>query len=144
MKLSMSEILQKASAMSSRKEKVNFLRMNYSLQFHKVLEYALNPDIKFKLPEGIPPFTPLQTHEAQGMLYSEARRLYLFVEGGHPGLDAQGKQGDLKRERLFIGILESIDPDDAKLLCAVKDKKIPYKGITYKLVKEAFGEYRNG
>jgi hypothetical protein len=39
---------------------------------------------------------------------------------------------------MFIQILESIDPEDAKLLLAVKDKRIPYNGITQKLVKEAF------
>jgi len=43
----------------------------------------------------------------------------------------------IKRESLFIDLLESIHPEEAKLVCSVKDKKIPYKGITKKLVKEA-------
>ena len=42
----------------------------------------------------------------------------------------------LKRETLFIGLLESIDPEDAKVLLAAKDKKL--KGITAAIVNEAF------
>lgn len=144
MKLSMSEILSQASEISNKKERIAFLQRNYSPQLHKLLEYAFNPDIKFALPEGIPPFKKLDIHEAQGMLYSEIRKLYIFVEGMHPGLDAKGREGAMKREQLFVAMLENIDPHDAELLCAVKDKKIPYKRITYKLVKEAFGEYKHG
>ena len=62
----------------------------------------------------------------------EARRLYLFIEGGHPTL----KQ--TRREQLFIELLEILNPEDAKLLCNIKDKKMPYKGITYNLTKEVF------
>lgn len=144
MRLSMSEILSQASEIKSKKARIEFLQRNYSPQLHKLLEYAFNPDIKFALPPGIPPFQKLETFEAQGMLYSEIRKLYIFVEGMHPGLDAKGREGALRRESLFITMLEAIDPEDAELLCSVKDKKIPYKGITYKLVKEAFGEYNHG
>jgi len=35
-------------------------------------------------------------------------------------------------------LLETIDKEDAKLLIAVKDKKIPYKGITKKFVEEMY------
>jgi hypothetical protein len=35
-------------------------------------------------------------------------------------------------------VLESIHPKEAKVLIAVKDKKLPYKGLTKKLVEEAF------
>ena len=66
------------------------------------------------------------------MLYQEARRLYLFLEGGNDNLTA------LRREQLFISFIESIDKEDAKLMLAAKDKKIPYKGITAKLVNTAF------
>ena len=150
MRLSMSEILDQASKMNGRKAKIEFLRQHYSPQLHKVLEYAFNPNIKFDLPEGTPPYKPLDSHEGQGMLYTESPKLYIFVEGAHPGLEKMNrdnpnmKPGSRKREYLFIAMLENVDPADAKLLCAVKDKKVPYKGITYKLVKEAFGEYNHG
>jgi hypothetical protein len=66
------------------------------------------------------------------MLYSETRRLYIFIEGGNPNIPR------VKREALFIAMLESLAPADAKLICAAKDKKLPYKGLTVKLINEAF------
>ena len=43
-----------------------------------------------------------------------------------------------KRERLFIGILESIHPQDAELVLKMVEKKMPAKGLTRKIVEEAF------
>ena len=65
-------------------------------------------------------------------LLAEVRRLYLFIKGGNPNLTK------IKREALYIEMLESIHPEDAKLLINIKDKKIPYKGVTLKIIKEAF------
>jgi len=65
-------------------------------------------------------------------MYTEARRLYLFIEGGNPNLT------QLKRESMFIDLLQSISPDDAKLLVAAKDKKLPYEGLTSATVLKAF------
>lgn len=142
MRLSMSEILENTTKISKRSEKIEYLRKHYSPQLHKILEFALNPDIKFSLPEGHPPFQPLTKDEGHDILYREARRLHLFTVGGHPGLDSSGKSGQVKRERIFIDMLEQVHPDDAKLLIAMKDKHIPHKGISKKLIDEAFGEYR--
>jgi hypothetical protein len=47
----------------------------------------------------------------------------------------------MRRESLFITLLESVDPKDAKLLLSVKNKKLPYKNITKDLIQEAFGDY---
>ena len=66
------------------------------------------------------------------MLYTEARRLYLFIEGGNPNLT------QLKRESMFVDLLQSINPEDAKLLISIKDKKLPYKGLSSKTVLKAF------
>ena len=62
--------------------------------------------------------------------------MYLFLEGpaGNPNL----KQ--LRREQLFIQMLESLHPLEADVLLQVKDKKLNYRGLTYKLVKETFPE----
>jgi hypothetical protein len=63
---------------------------------------------------------------------AETRRLYLFLKGGNPNITK------LRREALYIELLESVHPEDAKMLIAAKSKKLPYKGINAKLVKEAF------
>jgi hypothetical protein len=38
---------------------------------------------------------------------------------------------------MFVEFLERLDPDDAKLILAMKDKKMPFPGITVQHVKEA-------
>ena len=135
MKLMISEILEKASNLSTKKEKIEFLRKHYTKQLHLLLMHVFDPSVKFLLPDTDPPYKPNPTNESQGMLYSEIRKFYLFCEGGHPTL----KQN--KREQLFVAMLENIDPADAKLMLHVKNKKLPYKGITPSLIQEAFGDY---
>jgi len=132
MRLSIAEILEKSQEFKTRKEKVAWLQANDTPALRTVIKYAWDDNIKFLLPKGSVPYTPMLTNEGQGMLYHEARKLYLFVEGGNPNL----KQ--LRREQLFIQLLESIDPKDADLIVNVKDKKLPYKGLDRNLIKEAF------
>ena len=58
----------------------------------------------------------------------------MYIEGGHDGLT------QLRRESLFISMLESLHPKEAMVVIQVKDKKLKYRGLTYKLVKETFPE----
>jgi len=39
---------------------------------------------------------------------------------------------------MFVSLLERLSPDEAKILIAVKDQKLTYKGLTYKLVKDTW------
>ena len=130
MRLGIAEVLKMVSEQKTKEEKINVFRKNDSSALRTVLKYALDPTIKWALPPGAPPYKPTSYLDQQSMLYQEAKRLYLFVEGGNPNLTP------LKRESLFIGLLESIDPEDAKVLLAAKDKKL--KGITTAIVNEAF------
>lgn len=113
-------------------ERVSALRQNDSDILRMVLQYCFHDGIKWLLPEGEVPYTPNANEDQRNMFFSQARTLYLYVEGGNPNL----KQ--LRREQLFIALLESIDPEDAKLVVSIKDKKLPYKGIKKEMVKEAF------
>ena len=128
-----SKILKDASEIKGRQDRIQFLKTHHPNQLLKLLlQYVYDPNIKFDLPPGAPPYKETEALDQSGRLYQEMRRLYLFLEGGNPNLHA------IRRETLFIQLLESIDPEDAKLMCAIKDKKMPYKGITEKLVREAF------
>lgn len=132
MKLGIAEILENCTKLESRNEKIEYLRKNDSQTLRAIFQGAFDPGIVWALPEGAPPYKPCEFFDQEGRLYQETRRLYLFLKDGNPNLTA------LKRESLFIALLESIAPADAKLLVEVKDKKMPFKGITVKLVQEAF------
>ena len=132
MKLGISEILKKASTITDDAERVGYLRQNQSTTLHMIFRGAFDPGIKWVLPEGNPPYKPNDLVDQHHRLFTEARKLYLFVEGGSPNL----KQ--LRRETLFVELLETVDPEDAKLLLAIKDKTLPYPGVTVDIVNQAF------
>lgn len=127
-----SQILEEASELPSKEDKIDYLRRNDSVVLRQILRYALDPSIEWLLPKGKVPYKPSPFPDGENMLYTETRRLYLFVKGGNDALSP------LKREQLFIQLLEALDPRDAELICAVKDKRLPYKGLSTKLIKETF------
>ena len=132
MKLGVAEILEKISGMTSRSDRIRMLQENNSVALQTVLRGAFDPSIKWLLPEGEPPYKPNDLVDQEHIFYHECRKMYLFVEGGNPGL----KQ--LRREALFVQLLETVDAKDAKLLLAIKDKHLPYPGVTPDIIKEAF------
>jgi hypothetical protein len=126
-------LLKEISELSSNKEKAQALSNHrFAESFKIIFRYTYDPEIKWLLPEGNPPYKPCEFLDIEGRLLSELRKLYLFVEGGNPNLT------NLRRETLFIQLLESVDPNDAKLLLAMKDKKSAFSGINKTIVRQAF------
>lgn len=132
MQLGVSEILMKVSKLKKENEKIDELRKHNCPALLTVLQGAFDDRIKWLLPEGAPPYSPNPAVETHNVLHSEIRKMYLFVNGGNPNLN------QLKRESLFIQLLEAVHHDDAKILVNIKDRKLPYKGITKELVNKAF------
>jgi hypothetical protein len=134
MKKSIYNIFKTISESGSEQDVIESLRLYGSPVIRTMLKYAFDPNIKWLLPEGPPPYKPCEYLDQEGRLLSEIRKLYLFIEGGNPNLNT------VKREMLFIQLLESIDKEDAELMCHIKDKKLPFKNITQKVAKKAFPE----
>lgn len=132
MKLGIAQVLKNANELDTVEKRRDYILANDSPAIQAILKHCYEPNIKFALPSGKAPYVPSDGDRLEGRLYGEVRKLYLFVEGGHPNLTK------LKREQLFIDLLESIHPEDAELLVAVKDKKMPYKHITLNLVKKTY------
>ena len=97
--------------------------------------------VKSAIPEGIVPYTPndAPTPEAQSKLASQYRTLYNYVRGGNDSLR------QVKRESLFIELLESLHPDEAELICLDKDKTMNKKyRVTHNVIKEAYPDVEWG
>lgn len=94
-----------------------------------LFEYAFNPANKFVLPDGDPPYkedaAPMGMSPAN--LVMELKKLYVFCRADLTAI---------RRETLFVQLLENVHPTEAKLLLAVKDQDLTnlYKNITHKLV----------
>lgn len=132
MRKSLSEILQLVDEAKTKQEKVDLLRQYDSPALRGIILACYDPNLKWLLPAGTPSYKPSNLTDIEGRLYNEVKHLYLFVEGGNPNLSAP------KRQNIFIQMLESVTPNDAKLLIGCKDRKMPYKSVTKKLVDEAF------
>ena len=130
------EIFTKINNAKDKPQKIDILRSFDNQAMRTLLKAAFDPKIKFDLPEGNPPFirneAPAGTEHTS--LASEAKKLYHFVVGGNNEITK------LKKETMFIQMLESLHADDAKVLLAVKEKELNkvYKGLTAECVKEAF------
>ena len=132
MRVGVAEFLEKVSKLKKKEEKVAALKANDSFVIRTIMQGAFDPRIVWALPEGEPPYKPNDLVDQENVLIHDARKLIHFVEGGNPGL----KQ--IKREALYVEMLETVTPADAKMLVAIKDKKLPWKGITADVVKEAY------
>ena len=65
--------------------------------------------------------------QGKASIRAEYKKFYNFCKGGNPSLSS------LRRETMFINILEGLHPLEAEILCLVKDKKLAEK---YKITKE--------
>jgi len=129
--VSVAEFLEKVGKLRKTQEKIDALKANDSFVLRVILQGAFDPTVKWMLPEGEPPYKPNDLTDQEHVLINEARKILYFVEGFY----------DLpttKREMMFIELLETVAPKDAELLCSIKEKKLPFNGITLFHVKEAF------
>ena len=69
----------------------------------------------------------------------EFKRFYNFIKGGNDGLS------NIRRETMFINILQGLHPLDAEIVCLIKDKKLESKyNITKEIVSQAYPDIKWG
>lgn len=135
MRVGVAEFLEKVSKLKKKEDKVEALRVNDSYVIRTILQGAFDPRIEWLLPPGTPPFKANQLVDQENVLIKESRKLVYFVRGGGDNLKP------LKRESMFVELLESVAPADAIMLCAIKEKKLPWKGITVDVINEAYPNF---
>jgi len=97
-----------------------------------VFEYAFDKNKKMMLPEGEPPYkkdtAPLGMSPAN--FYQQVKKFYIFLRSD---LNA------VRREQLFIQLLESLHPSEAAVCVAIKDQALTglYPNITADLAVKA-------
>ena len=126
------EVIRRTKNKRNKKDKANELKENESWALKDILRGAYDSTVKFSFPEGDPPFTPNQEHNAPANLLKEHKRFIYFVTGG-PGDDMP----PYKRERILFEILEGVHPEDAKLVVNMINKKT-LEGISRPVIEEAF------
>ena len=160
------EILDLASRQRSKAKKIEVLRKYDHKALRHVLIWNFDEAIVSILPEGEVPYvgydenvsysgslTTKLSHQVRSMhekgnfslgagdqqghttIRRESKHFYRFVKGGD---DAMNK---IKRESVFINILQTLPEPEAEILVLVKDKLLTTKyNITKELVAEAYPE----
>jgi hypothetical protein len=133
----LSEVLKKVHNAKTKDKKVEILKEYDCEPLRMVLKSSFDPNIQWLLPEGEVPFRANESEEGteHTVLRREAKKLYRFIKGGDDSLQ------QMKRENMFIQMLEGLHISEAELLVNAKDKKLHqvYKGLSDNVVKEAFG-----
>ena len=129
---SLPELFNRVSKAETKDEKIALLRGHKNTQaLHTVLQGAFHPDIVWELPEGAPPYKKDGGEYGvnPSILEREVRKLVYFTS-------RTGKliQSKMKREEIFVSMLESMHPSESELLIQMKDKKID--GLTAQLIWE--------
>ena len=161
------EILELASKQRAKAKKVEVLQEYENDALKSIFIWNFDESVISMLPEGEVPYGDSDDQsiysgtlseniakEARGgesatgqdldgrgktSLRREYQNLYHFVKGGNDSLTA------LRRETMFIQMLEGLHPEEAKILCLVKDKQLQTKyKITQEVVAEAFPDIRWG
>jgi len=126
------EILEEVGKQRNRIDKVKILKSNESWALKDIIKGSMDEKIIWNLPEGQPPYTPATAHHHPANLLRENTKFKYFVKGG------QGdKMPKYKREQIFLGILEGIHPEDAKVVLSMINKE-KLKGLSKPVVEEAF------
>jgi len=136
MKTLLPQVLEEVERVKTRQDKINVLKAYDSQQLRGLLQINFNPNVKMDLPEGTPPFKrdeKIQAGFTETNLYAEFRRLYVWLQ-------ADVNVTKLRKEHLFIQLLEGIHYTEADVLCLAKDKKLEtkYKTLTEDIIREAF------
>lgn len=145
-----SEVLQRVSNAKTKAEKVDLLQRYKSPALTKILLCNFAKNIQFMFPDGETPFKALGMPKGiqHQLLFREHRLIDKMIKKEVKGVVYYGCSGktqpsiqQLKKEALWIQLLESLHADEAELLDLIKDKKLTdrYK-VTKANVVEAFPE----
>ena len=135
------EILELVDSQRTKAKKIEILREYNDLALKAILIWNFDPTAISVLPEGPVPYkeneVPIGTDHTS--LRREWKNLYHFVKGGNDRLSA------IRRETMFVQMLEGLHPEEAKIICLVKDKDLESKyKITYDIVQQAFPDIQWG
>ena len=164
------EILNLVSKQRSKSKKIEVLKKYEEPSLKSILIWNFDESVISLLPEGEVPYSEYdeqttksgtlstKINEEVRNMYSkgsfslgvsdkqsrttirrESKNFYHFVKGGNPKLNG------IRRETMFINLLQGLHPLEAEIICLAKDKKLSDKyKITKEIVAEAYPDIKWG
>ena len=163
------EVLNLVSKQRTNLKKVEVLQRYEDPSLKSILIWNFDESIKSSLPDGIVPYSSVgeqgsfsgtlsgkiedavgkmeelnsrslgSQDQGRSSIRKEYTKFYNFIKGGNDGLSS------LRRETMFINVLEGLHPLEAEILFLVKDKKLETKyKITKEIVSQAYPDIKWG
>lgn len=131
-----SELLTAVHGKKNKADKVKLLKEHTRDDVKALIIWNYDKGIVSAIPEGDVPYKKNDAPANSGghtRLVHEWRTLYNYIKGGND------KLSQMKREQMFVQLLESLHADEAEILLLVKDKELQSKyRITRQVVEEAY------
>ena len=137
----MNEILELVSEQKTDAKKVALLKEYECDALKSLFIWNFDDSVISLLPPGTVPYkpneNPLGTDHSS--LRREQRNLYMFVKGGNDALST------IRRETIFIQMLEGLHPKEADIVIAVKDRGLEdMYDVSFEVVEEAYPDIQWG
>jgi hypothetical protein len=163
------EVLNLISKQRTNLKKVEVLQRYEDPSLKSILIWNFDESIKSALPDGIVPYSSVgeqgsfsgtlsgkiedavgkmeelnsrslgSQDQGRSSIRKEYTKFYNFIKGGNDGLSS------LRRETMFINVLEGLHPLEAEILFLVKDKKLETKyKITKEIISQAYPDIKWG
>ena len=135
------EVLELVDKQRTKAKKIEILEEYSSDALKSILIWNFDQTVVSMIPEGKVPYikneVPVGTDHTS--LRREWKNLFHFVKGGND------KISSIRRETMFIQLLEGLHPEEAEIVCLVKDKALEDKyTITYDIVRQAYSDIKWG
>ena len=127
------EVLDLVDSQRTKAKKIQILQEYSDDALKAILIWNFDPTAISIIPSGPVPYkeneVPVGTDHTS--LRREWKNLYHFLKGGNDSLN------NIRRETMFINILEGLHPLEAEIIVLVKDKNLETK---YKITKDIVAE----
>jgi len=129
------EVFERFENLTKKEDKLKLLKENNHPALQDILRINFDADVVSVLPAGAPPYEKDDAPKghSSSSLFKLHRQFKYFFKGPFAN-----QVQPIRREGIFLNILESIHPAEADVLVAAKDRKLKVKGLTKALVDEAF------
>ena len=138
---SLHELFTEVEETKSPVEKAEILKHHESDGLKAILRAAFDDRIGWSLPTTRPPFELNDAPDwdlADLRLEQEAMKLGRFATVDGKTTTQSRDIPNLRREELFIQLLEGLHPTEVEIMLSLLKKKLNYKGLTAKVANRAF------
>ena len=134
-KLLIPEVFKKFEGLTKKDERIALLKKYDHPALRDLLRVAFDGDVVSVLPAGAPPYRKddAPAGMSQTSIYRTHKQFKYFFKG-----PIANQADPIRREGIFLSIIETMHPSESEVLIAAKDRKLKVKGLTKALMDEAF------